>query len=188
MLSLPTDGFGIYESQAPNPPATYQPRLDQIAAGGFKLVVNYSILYGTAAQMTSYINYAASKGLKVIVALQDPRIWRDNTYAATYTALYADAGNPATGTLLMQYVVAQLKGLAGVWGWYVGDEVAEADHTLFKAYTDAIAAADSTHPRLMVLRVRSASGRTELLCVTVLMGLLTTTTRSIARQITTWAR
>jgi hypothetical protein len=145
---LPTDGFGIYEAVVPTAVSTYQARLQAIAAGGFSLVLNYNLLYGTAADIAGYINYAASVGLKVIVTLKDTTIWRDNTYPTTYTLLYADSGNAATGIAFMQYIVDNTKNLPGTWGWYVGDEVVPADHTVFKTYCDAIKTRDSTHPRL----------------------------------------
>jgi len=150
-LNLPTDGFGVYESVITlSNSATYQPRLDQIAAGGFKLVLNYSLISGHATDMIAYINYAATKGLKVIVPLDDPAIWRDGTYSTSYPQMYADASNPGTGIAFMQYVVAQSKSLAGTWGWYVCDEVFNTDHATFKTYCDAVATADNTHPRLAV--------------------------------------
>lgn len=155
----PTDGHAAYEAASPIFGGSfYQPRLDQIAAGGFALVLNYNILVGHIADVTAYINYAASKGMKVVVALNDPAIWRDNTYATKYAQLYADAGNPSTGTAFMQYIVNQTKALAGVWGWYVADEITATDHTTLKAYSTAINTADSTHPRMVI---ESASDSTQ---------------------------
>jgi hypothetical protein len=147
---LPTDGFGIYEATLAGTPGTYQPRLQAIAAGGFKLVMNYNLLYAHIADIIGYINYANSIGLMVMVYLADVVIWRDNTYSTTYTALYADSGNAPTGTAFMQYIVDNTVSLPGVWGWYVGDEVVPGDHAAFKTYCDAIRTRDSTHPRMFV--------------------------------------
>jgi hypothetical protein len=148
-MANPIDGYGVYEgSRSDGGQSVWGPRLTQIAAGGFKLVLNYSLLLGHATDMIAYINYAASLGLKVIAAFEDVRIWRDNNYSAVYSNLYADAGNPGTGIGLVQYAVAQIKALPGLWGYYVGDEVQAVDHATFKTYCDAVKAADSTHPRL----------------------------------------
>lgn len=150
-MAMPIDGFAIYESVfVSQGSSVWLPRLQQIATAGFKVVINYSLLQGHATDMVAYINGAASVGLKVAVTLQDPRIWRDGTYSL-YTSMYADAGNPGTGTAFMQYIVAQTSGLAGTWGWYIGDELVAADHTTFATYAAAVKTADSTHPRLIIL-------------------------------------
>lgn len=151
--------MAIYEAASPTYGSSfYQPRLAQIAAGGFSLVLNYNLLIGHIADVTSYINTAAGLGLKVIVALNDPAIWRDNTYSTKYSLLYADAGNPSTGTAFMQYIVGQVKTLSGVWGYYVADEITATDHTTLKTYSTAIGTADSTHPRMVI---ESASDSTQ---------------------------
>src|SRR6266516_4385923 len=102
-INLPTDGFGVYESISSSlGSGTWGPRLDQIAAGGFKLVLNYGLLFGSIAQITSYINYAASKGLKVIVAIHNAVIWdtvgspTSADLAAEYPTIYAAAGSPTS--------------------------------------------------------------------------------------------
>jgi hypothetical protein len=165
-ITLPTDGQGVYESIAPSAgQSVWGPRLDQIAAGGFKLVLNYGLLFGSIAQITAYINYAASKNMKVIVAIHNSVIWdtvanpTSSALAAEYPTIYAAAGSPTSNWSITfgQYVVNQLKGLAGVWGWYVADEPTNAQHTQLKAYTDAIKSADNTHPRLLIAAGGSAS-------------------------------
>lgn len=150
-VTLPTDGFGVYEEVRTSlGSGVWQPRLNAIAAGGFKLVLNYDTPFGHTSDIIAYINGAASVGLKVIVALGDPAIWRDNTYATTYPLLYADAGNPATGTAFMQYLVNQVKALPGVWGYYVSDENVAADHAVWSPYAASVKAADPLHPRLAI--------------------------------------
>jgi len=165
-INLPTDGFGVYESISSSlGSGTWGPRLDQIAAGGFKLVLNYGLLFGSIAQITSYINYAASKGLKVIVAIHNAVIWdtvgspTSADLAAEYPTIYAAAGSPTSNwsQVFGQYVVHQLKSLPGVWGWYIGDEVTTAQHAQLLSYASFIAAADATHPRLIVGQGNSAN-------------------------------
>jgi len=157
-VALPTDGFGIYENiHSSLGQSVWGPRLTQIAQGGFRVVINYGLLFGHIADVTAYINYAAGLGLKVAVTIQDPVIWKTGTYGASYTSLYSDAGSPGTGTAFMQYVVAQTSALSGVWGWYIGDEVANADHSTFATYAAAVATADATHPRLIIEQGGSSS-------------------------------
>lgn len=161
-ISLPTDGFGVYEGFAPQT-AGATARLDQIAAGGFKLVLNYSLLFGSISDITTYINYAASVGLKVIAALHNTVIWDTNSspsytdLAAEYPTLYAAAGSPTTnwGVTFGQYVVNQIKTLPGLWGYYIADEAVNADHAPLKTYADAIHSADSSHPRLIINSART---------------------------------
>jgi hypothetical protein len=150
-MAAPTDGYGIYEGVATSlGSGVWTPRLTAIAAGGFSLVMNYSFLSGHIADLTGYIAAANTAGLKVIIPLHDPAIWRDNGYAAKWPLLYADSGNAATGTLFMQYIVAQVKSLTGVWGYYVCDELLAADHSTWATYSAAIRTADNTHPRLAI--------------------------------------
>lgn len=156
-INTPTDGHGIYEDCAPGDAAAFS-RLDTIAAGGFKTVLNYDLLNGHIADITAYINHANSKGLKVIISLDDPAIWRDGTIAATYPSLYADSGNLATESGFTTYVVNQVKGLAGTYGYYVADEPASADHTLCHTHYNTITAADSTKPRLIVGSAEQVTG------------------------------
>ncbi len=144
-------GQGVYENHGPqNGPAFYQPRLNQIAAAGFKLVMNYDLLFGHASDITAYINYAATVGLQVIVALNNPVIWKTNQIAATFPNLYADSGNQSTDNGFTTYVVNLVKGLPGTWGYYVADEVANSDHAALLTHANYIKAADPNHPRLII--------------------------------------
>ena len=63
-MTLPTDGFGLYDGVNINLGAgVTQPRLDAIASGGFSLVLNQSLLHWHMSDIITYINYAYSKGL-----------------------------------------------------------------------------------------------------------------------------
>lgn len=128
-MGLPTDGYAIYEGITPDHgQSVWGPRLDKIASAGFKVVMNYNGIYGSMTNLIAYINYAASKGLKVIVSLKDYAIWRDNGIAGTYPGVYANAGSPAT------YVDSFLSdtsanytstfdngGSSGTWTWDTGN-------------------------------------------------------------------
>lgn len=146
----PIDGYGIYDSVNPiQGISVWGPRLDQIAQGGFKLVMNYGLLHGHASDVIAYINYAASRGLKIIVELEDPAIWRDHTIALHYPQLYADSGNQATDQGFTTYVVNLVKDLP-IWGYYIGDGASPSDHAALKAHADIVKAIDPNHPRLYI--------------------------------------
>lgn len=158
-MTRPIDGYGLYESTFPDSGSSvWQPILQKIAAGGFGLVLNQNLLHGHITDIIAYINYAYSLSLKVIVDLHSPTIWRDGTYPTVLPQLYADSGNAATGILFMQYIVAQTKSLPGVWGWYVCDEIANADHAVWQPYAAAVQTADSIHPRLAIADCFSVNG------------------------------
>lgn len=158
-MTAPTDGHGIYESIASSlGQGVWGPRLDQIAAGGFSLVLNYGLLFGSVANVQAYINYAASKGMKVIVAIHNAVIWDTvghSSYtdlAAEYVTMYAAAGSPTTNwtQTFSQYVVNQVKGLSGTWGYYIADEPTNGQHTQLSAYYGYVTAADNTKPILII--------------------------------------
>jgi hypothetical protein len=149
----PTDGHAIYEDINPNEgQSTWGPRLDQIAAGGFKVVVNYGLCYGSTANMIAYINYAFSKGLKIAIALERVCAPLGGSLATTYPTMYVEAGSPGTTAFnaFGVYVVNQVKNLAGTWGYYIADEPQDTNHTTLKSFHDAIVAADNTKPILII--------------------------------------
>src|SRR6266487_700010 len=158
-MAAPIDGYGIYESIRPTD-ATVGTRLSVIASLGVKLVLNYGILFGHLSTLTSYINTAASNGLKVIVALNDPVIWDGNTNITTkYPELMSDWGGSGTDYAgFSTWLVNQLKSLPGVWGWYVGDETPVINHSTMLTHANVVKAADSTHPRLLIASGTNVAG------------------------------
>jgi len=153
-LNFPTDGHAAYETIHTTDPTAHS-RLDQIASAGFQYVLNYTLIYDHASDMISYINYAYSIGLKVIVALNSTVIWRDsvtnsNAIQTTFPRMYADSGNQNTDTGFTTYIVNQVKNLPGLWGYYLADEVVSADHANVLTHANAVKAADPNHPRLII--------------------------------------
>src|SRR5690348_4623583 len=65
----PTDGYGIYDDCMPGNPECLS-HLKIFAQGGFKLVLNYGSLQGSASQVITYADQAHASGLKVIWGLQ----------------------------------------------------------------------------------------------------------------------
>ncbi len=154
----PTDGHAIYDyGTYMSSPTLYKARLDTFAAAGFKLVMNYSLIYDTTAHMLDYINYAASLGMKVVVSLKDPFLWLSPAIQANIPIMYAESGNKSTDATFTPYVVNAVKSLAGVWGYYVGDEVAFSNKAALQTHISVIAGADNAHPTLQIQSDLSSS-------------------------------
>src|SRR5260370_4773627 len=73
--NTPSDGYGIYDSCSLSALATCLSNLDDMAAAGFKLVINYGELRGNANAQRAYLNHAQSVGMKVIVALNNSDLY-----------------------------------------------------------------------------------------------------------------
>jgi hypothetical protein len=112
--------------------------------------MNYSLIYDTTAHMIDYINYAASKGMKVIIALDRTFLWNPPAIQANIPIMYAESGNKSTDALFTPYVVNQVKNLAGTWGYYVGDEVAFASKAALQTHIGIITGADNAKPTLQI--------------------------------------
>src|SRR5258708_870940 len=154
------DGHGTYEDINPDQgQSVWGPRIDQMAAGGFKVLINYGICYGHTSNMIAYINYAASKGMKVAVALHT--VWTATNLATLFPTMYVEAGSPGATAYnaFATYVVNQVKNLPGTWGYYLADEPYNTSHTVIKSMHDAIVAADNIKPILIICTSDTSSGQ-----------------------------
>jgi hypothetical protein len=162
-LAIPTDGQGMYDGCTPwsNPTTSdYNncfANIDKMATGGFKLVLNYQAIEGNASGLIAYLNHAQQKGMKVILGMHHNAYW-DGTNLSTYFPDMAATCNCTTNTGFIQYVINLVKGNAGLWGYYIGDEETPANHDKIKVYTDLVHATDPTHPRLIVQQTSSTTG------------------------------
>lgn len=147
-IILPPDGQGLYDACLPSD-ATCLSHLDQMASAGFKLVVNYSQLYASDNDQIAYANHAASLGMKVIWAMNDPAFWNGTSLKNNYTALAATC-NCSDNAGFTAYFVNLVKNLPGTWGYYVGDEVDPSNSTAVKVFTDLVKQTDPNHPRLFI--------------------------------------
>jgi hypothetical protein len=147
---LPPDGQGLYENCAPlNTERACLNHLRQMAAGGFKLVVNYSQFYGTADEEVAYATEANTLGMKVIWGMSDPAFW-NGTNLRSYFSNLASSCKCRNNTGFIRYVVGLVKDLPGTWGYYIGDEVDLSNHERVKAFSDLVRQVDPTHPRLFI--------------------------------------
>lgn len=126
---------GVYEGIALT--GNYQPRLDQLAANGFKVVLNYSApgINPTSAQLVAYADAAQARGLKIIWAMKSHEWW-DGTYSAAY----------------IQAQVNAVKNHPATWGYYVADDDANMVPAKVISASKVIRTLDPNpdHPRLTV--------------------------------------
>jgi hypothetical protein len=149
-INMPTlpEGQGLFESCNLLVDTQCIDRLKQMAAAGFKLVLNYDQLEATSGQEIEYAEQAHLLGMKVIWAMNDPAFWNGTNLLTTYQNLaYTCSCSDNAG--FIHYFVNLVKNLPATWGYYVGDEVAQRDYDKMKAYADLIKQLDPSHPRLI---------------------------------------
>lgn len=144
---------GVYELHSLK--ADGQHRLDLIARGGFKVVLNYAAVAPWAdpdvnmQQIKAYADHAASNGLQVIWSLKDPQWWDGTNLLSVFPGLASQLGAKSNAEFIMNFVGA-LKNHPATWGYYVADESGATKATQVIAIADAIRAADPHHPTLTV--------------------------------------
>lgn len=141
---------GMYESCAYDTAAALaicNRHLDQMAAAGFKLVVNYDGLYAPMAQLRAYADHANALGMQVIVPMNDEVWWTGNARAA-FPDLAATCACSANASFA-RYIVSELKDHPGTWGYYLGDEVS-SNFGAAHRYWSVVHVADPAKPTLIV--------------------------------------
>jgi hypothetical protein len=151
----PPDGQGLYEECRVSDRATCANELKQMAAGGFTVVLNYDSNLGSASDLLAFADAADALGMKVIWALSDPIFWTGDALGK-YSQLAATCGC-SSNIGLARYIVSVVKNHPATWGYYVGDELTSSVHSQWLTYSDAISAADSSHPRL-IIQLNEAQG------------------------------
>lgn len=140
---------GVYESCAPSSGQMCLDRLQQIARGGFRLVINYSQMGGSASQELAYARQANNLGMKVIWNLSE-HVWWNGTDLLNYFPGLAATCDCSDNQSFIRYFITLIKDLPGTWGYYVGDEVGPMDHDAVKAFADLVHEIDTHHPRLFI--------------------------------------
>jgi len=140
---------GIYEYCAPqtSPHGCLQ-RLSHIAAGGFRVVLNYAVFDADPAQLRGYMDQAARLGVKLIWPMQDTPWWGRGSLAAIYPRLAAACG--CSDAALARYLIGLVKQSPATWGYYLADEQAPADAPAVAAFSRRLHVLDPRHPRLVV--------------------------------------
>jgi hypothetical protein len=140
---------GIYEYCAPQNSADgCRGRLSQIAAGGFKVVLNYAVFYADPEELRGYMDQAARLGLKLIWPMQDAPWSGHGSLAAMYPRRAAACGR--SDAALGRHLISLAKGSAATWGYYLADEAARAEAPAVDAFSRQVHALDPVRPRLVV--------------------------------------
>lgn len=146
---------GVYESCSPWRGSMCLDRLQQIAQAGFKLVVNYGQLYGTAEEELAYAQRAAELGIKIIWNLDSPALRDQGDILHTFPQLSATC-DCSDAAVFVRYTINLVKNLPATWGYYIGDEVPMNELARLNAFTDYVKGLDPSHPRLIVQESGSA--------------------------------
>ncbi len=125
--SLPTAAasrsgrIGIFVNDSPIDQTSLQ-RIDSYASLGVDTVFNYSILDGSPADITSYLNKAQSRSIQVIFSLKDLYDQLDpNNYRTLYTYPIGDSNQSAAINAVRQFGAHP-----AVWGFAINDERPES--------------------------------------------------------------
>jgi hypothetical protein len=144
---------GVYEACAPGASAAALApclqRLQEIRDGGFTVVLNYAGLYGTPDQVRVYAAAAAALGIRLIWPLHHPTLRRAADVSTTFPQM-ARACGCSSPRELVAYLIGVVRDLPATWMYYVGDEVAAAEHDAAKAISALVGAADPAHARFIV--------------------------------------
>jgi hypothetical protein len=113
---------GVYESAMPDEAGIK--RLDEIARLNLDLIINYDLNCGSVNQITSYLDAAAARKIKVIFPLQD--IYYGKTgwpFCFENQPWYNKSlDNQALEEALVQGYIKQFGSHPALWGWYIDDE------------------------------------------------------------------
>ena len=141
---------GVYEYCAPSSSRDgCVGRLEQIAAGGFRVVLNYAAFDADADQVRHYIAAAARLRVKLIWPMKDSPWWGPGITGARLPELARDCRCAAT-TSLLRYAVTLVSRSPATWGYYVADEQSPRNAEQVVAFSRRLRALDPHHPRLAV--------------------------------------
>jgi hypothetical protein len=140
---------GIYEYCAPQSSSdACLRRLSRIAAGGFKVVLNYAVFYADPWQLRRYMDQASRLGVKLIWPMQDAAWWGHGSLAAMYPRLAA--GCRCSDATLGRHLINLVKGSWATWGYSLADEAPPADAPAVEAFSRQLHGLDPVHPRLAI--------------------------------------
>ncbi len=160
--SLPPQG--VYEQCGPaiNGEANCLARLAQIREAGFDSVLNYTLWYASASQVTAYLDRANELGIQVIVPL-NYKAWRDGVtdLKKSYSYLAPTCGcNDNAG--FITYAIGLVKDKPATWGYYIGDENDPGNRDPIRALGDRVKALDPARPHLYIAFANQAQGTSNL--------------------------
>jgi hypothetical protein len=128
-------------------------QLDKIAAANFYVVLNYSVFWGTEAELRAYAAHANADHLKIMWAFNDPAFaeysGRSGTYLIRDYAEIAATCGCSTNEGFLQYLVNLVKDLPATYGYSIGDEPAPGTAANVENLYDIVRAADPHHPQMV---------------------------------------
>jgi hypothetical protein len=143
--------MGLYESCLPAE-ASCLDRLTEIAAKGFKIVLNDGLRYAdTAASLRTYTDHAYELGMKIILPVKYSPEWdSDNAFLVKEFPDLAKECGATNNKIFLTCYISTLKSHPALWGYYVADEIHSEHHDGLKVYSDLVKSLDPNHPRLIV--------------------------------------
>lgn len=150
--SLPPQG--LYEACYPGQASSVcAARLQQMGSAGFKVVLNYWMLYqSNAQQVLNYVQAAQNDGLQVIWPLND--LWSQppngNNMLSSMSGLAATCGC-STNQGLTNYIVSLAKSQPSTWGYYIADEPNTSQVSQLQAFNQTVKSDDPNHPTLLII-------------------------------------
>ncbi len=128
-------------------------QLDKIAAANFYVVLNYSVFWGTEAELLAYAAYANSHHLKIMWAFNDPDFAKYSGKSGKYLINdYAEISATcgcSTNKGFLQYLVNLVKDLPATYGYSIGDEPAPYTASNVENLYHILRAADPHHPQMV---------------------------------------
>jgi hypothetical protein len=152
---------GVYEGCSPGTDAadlaTCVDRLRTIRGAGFKIVLNYSALYGSPEQVRAYAAAAGRLGIRMIWPLHHPDLYSKPDVSATFPAM-ARACGCSSPSALIPFMIGVVKRAPATYMYYVGDETPREKHDAMAANSRLVAQSDPGHPRFYVSAEQTAFG------------------------------
>ncbi len=147
--SLPPQG--LYESCMPEQPDCLN-RLSEMAARGFKVVLNDGLRYAAAAaDIQSYADHAARSGMQIILPIKYFPTWdADDAHLVKEFPELALEGGCTDNKSFLTYYINSIKDHPALWGYYIADEVHSEYHLGLSYYSNFVKSIDPDHPRLIV--------------------------------------
>lgn len=141
---------GVYEYCAPaDSPDGCVGRLRQIAAAGFRVVLNYQMFAADLRQLERYMHVAQGLGVKLIWPMQDTPWWGAGSLTELYSRL-AGSCRCSGDEEFARYVIRLVRSSPATWGYYLSDEQPPKDAAQVAAFAKRLALLDPHHPRLAV--------------------------------------
>jgi hypothetical protein len=128
-------------------------QLDKIAAANFYVVLNYSVFWGTEAELLAYAARANSDHVKIMWAFNDPAFAKYSSKPGKYLINdYAEISATcacSTNLGFLQYLVHLVKDLPATYGYSIGDEPTPNTAADVQNLYNIIRAADPNHPQMV---------------------------------------